>query len=551
MYQYTELDQQFIEQRVAQFRDQTQRFIIGKLDEETYKQLRLRNGLYVERLAPMLRVAVPYGVINSLQLRKLADIADRYDRGFAHVTTRQNFQLNWPSLEQAPDILADLASVQMHAIQTSGNCIRNLTSDSLAGVAGDEVEDPRPWCELLRQWAMLHPEFSYLPRKFKIAVSGSATDRIAAQVHDLALYLVRNQHDEIGFRILVGGGLGRTPVVGQFIIDFLPQRELLPYLEAILRIYNLHGRRDNIYKARLKILVRALGIAEFRRQVEIEWRGITFARPTTGWNPIEDVRARFKTHDYQILPDSAAPDPLNAANPEYLRWYRRNTQQHRVSGYRIVFLSLKNHGMAPGDISSDSMRQISDLADRYSMGEIRTSHTQNLILAQVRQVDLPTLWRALLKLGLARANIGLAEDIICCPGFDYCSLANATSIDVAEDILGRFDDATQLEVIGQLRINISGCVNACGHHHIGHIGLLGVDKRGEDWYQITLGGRSGSDTRLGRVLGPALPKKEIGQATKRIVETYLSQRRKNETFLQTLDRIGSGPFKEQVYAENL
>ena len=534
MYQYTEFDQKLIDQRVDQFRHQTERFLGGKLDEETYKQLRLRNGLYVERRAPMLRIAVPYGVLNATQLRKLADIADDYDRGYAHVTTRQNFQLNWPSLEQGPDILAELASVQMHAIQTSGNCIRNITSDPLAGVARDEVEDPRPWCELIRQWALLHPEFSYLPRKFKIAVSGSDVDRIAGQVHDIALYLVRNNNGETGFRILVGGGLGRTPVVGQFIVDYLPQRDLLTYLEAIIRVYNLHGRRDNIYKARIKILLRALGIDELRRQVNAEWEAIRATQPVPDWQPIDAIRARFELPVYEVLPGSEEPDPLNAVNPAYLNWFRRNTRPHKMSGYRIVFLSLKNHGMAPGDIGSDAMRRIADLADRYSLGEIRTSHTQNLILAQIRQADLPALWRALAKLGLARPNIGLAEDIICCPGFDYCSLANATSIDVADDILGQLDDAAQLEAIGELRINISGCVNACGHHHIGNIGLLGVDKRGEDWYQITLGGRSGRDTRLGKVLGPALPKHEVGQATKRIVDTYLSHRRGDENFLQTL-----------------
>ncbi len=547
MYAYNQVDQQLVDERVAQFRDQTARYLSGNLDEEVFKQLRLRNGLYVQRHAPMLRVAVPYGVLNSTQLRMLAHIARVYDRGYAHVTTRQNFQFNWPGLASVPDILADLAKVQMHAIQTSGNCIRNVTSDPLAGVATDELEDPRVWCEILRQWSTLHPEFSYLPRKFKIAVTGSSQDRVASQVHDIGLQLVRREDGEIGFRILVGGGLGRTPVIGKLLRAFLPRRDLLSYLDAVLRVYNLHGRRDNLYKARIKILVNSLGIDSFREQVEAEWRHDREGGLELTDDRIDAIANAFRTHRYKPLDEDPGIPGLIASNPLFASWYRQNTRSHKVSGYRIVFLSLKNHGQAPGDISDTQMQQVARLADQYSFGEIRTTYSQNLILAQVEQAQLLPLWQALVRLRLANPNIDTANDIICCPGFEFCALANTTSIDVAQDITRRFEALDRLFSLGDIKINISGCMNACGHHHVGHIGLLGVDKKGEDWYQITLGGSAGNDTSLGRVLGPAVAKQQAGRAVEIIIETYIELREPGETFLQTLRRAGPKPFKEQVY----
>lgn len=547
MYAYNQVDQQLVDERVAQFRDQTTRYLAGNLDEEVFKQLRLRNGLYVQRHAPMLRVAVPYGVLSSTQLRMLAYIARVYDRGYAHVTTRQNFQFNWPGLASVPDILADLAKVQMHAIQTSGNCIRNVTSDPLAGVAADELEDPRVWCELLRQWSTMHPEFSYLPRKFKIAVTGSSQDRVASQVHDIGLQLIRREDGEIGFRILVGGGLGRTPVIGKLLRAFLPRRDLLSYLDAILRVYNLHGRRDNLYKARIKILVNKLGIDSFRDQVETEWQHSREGSLELTDDRIDAIASAFRTHRYKSLDEDPGISGLLATNPLFANWYRQNTRLHRVRGYRIVFLSLKNHGQAPGDISDTQMQQVARLADQYSFGEIRTTYSQNLIFAHVEQAQLLPLWQALVRLRLANPNIDTANDIICCPGYDFCTLANATSIDVAEDITRRFETLDRLYAVGDIKINISGCMNACGHHHVGHIGLLGVDKSGEDWYQITLGGSAGNNTALGRVLGPAIVKQHAGRAVEIIIETYIELREPGETFLETLRRAGPKPFKERVY----
>ena len=547
MYAYNEVDQHIVDERVAQFRDQTGRYLQGNLDEEVFKQLRLRNGLYVQRHAPMLRVAVPYGVLNSSQLRMLAAIARDYDRGYAHVTTRQNFQFNWPTLESVPDILESLASVQMHAIQTSGNCIRNVTSDPLAGVAPDEIEDPRVWCELLRQWSTLHPEFSFLPRKFKIAVTGSAEDRVALQVHDIGLQMVRNEAGEVGFNVLVGGGLGRTPVIGRQLRAFLSRNDLLSYLDAVLRVYNVHGRRDNIYKARIKILVNALGIDSFRDQVEAEWQHIRDGELKLTDARIDAVTDAFSTKDYRKLRDDRNLPMLIATNPLFASWYRQNTRPHKVSGYRIAYLSLKNHGQAPGDISEQQMEQVADLADRYSLGEIRTTYSQNLIFAQVEQTQLFALWQALTRLRLANPNIGTANDIICCPGFDFCSLANATSIDVSEDITRRFEALDRLYEVGDIKINISGCMNACGHHHVGHIGLLGVDKNGEDWYQISLGGNASNHTALGRVLGPSVAKQQVGVAVETIIETYIELREVGENFIDTLQRTGTRPFKERVY----
>jgi len=547
MYAYNQVDQKIVDQRVAQFRDQTGRYLQGKLDEDVFKQLRLRNGLYVQRHAPMLRVAVPYGVLNSAQLRMLAAVARDYDRGYAHVTTRQNFQFNWPTLESVPDILELLASVQMHAIQTSGNCIRNVTSDPLAGVAPDEIEDPRIWCELLRQWSTLHPEFSFLPRKFKIAVTGSAEDRVASQVHDIGLQMVYRESGEVGFKVLVGGGLGRTPVIGKQLRAFLSRNDLLSYLDAVLRVYNLHGRRDNIYKARIKILVNALGIDSFRDQVEAEWQHIRDGELKLTDERINAVTKAFSRKDYRQLNDDRNLPMLLATNPLFATWYRQNTRPHKVAGYRIAYLSLKNHGQAPGDISEQQMEQVADLADQYSLGEIRTTYSQNLIFAQVEQMQLFALWQALTRLRLANPNIGTASDIICCPGFDFCSLANATSIDVSEDITRRFEALDRLYSVGDIKINISGCMNACGHHHVGHIGLLGVDKKGEDWYQITLGGNAGNHSALGRVLGPSVAKQQVGNAVETIIETYIELREADETFLETLQRTGSRPFKERVY----
>lgn len=548
MYAYNQIDQQVVDQRVSQFRDQTLRFLDGQLDEDVYKQLRLRNGLYVQRHAPMLRVAVPYGVLNAEQMRCLAKIARDYDRDYAHVTTRQNFQFNWPELADVPEILEELAKVQMHAIQTSGNCIRNVTSDPLAGVAPDEIEDPRVWCELIRQWSTLHPEFSFLPRKFKFAVTGSHEDRVASQVHDIGLHLVRNDLGEVGFKVLVGGGMGRTPVIGKVIQHFLPRRDLISYLEAVLRVYNLHGRRDNLYKARIKILVNAIGIDQFRKQVDAEWQIIRDSDLKLDDAHIQAVTDAFQTHQYQVLPeeDELLKRNLNT-NPIFATWYRQNTRPHKVSGYRIVYLSLKDHGLPPGDITGKQMDAVADLAEQYSRSEIRTTYSQNLVFAQVEQSVLYQLWQQLSRLKLATPNIGTVKDIICCPGFDFCGLANATSIDVSQDIMRRFDRLDQLHDVGDIRINISGCMNACGHHHVGHIGLLGVDKKGEDWYQITLGGSASNHTALGKVLGPAVAKANIGDAVEVIVQTYINLREQNETFLQTLKRVGRGPFKEQVY----
>ena len=549
MYAYSLVDQQLVDERVDQFRDQTERYLAGNLDDEVFKQLRLRNGLYIQRQAPMLRIAIPYGVLNSTQLRALAAIAREYDKGYIHVTTRQNFQFNWPSIESVPDILAELASVQMHAIQTSGNCIRNVTSDPLAGVAPDEIEDPRVWCELIRQWSTLHPEFSFLPRKFKFAVTGSSQDRVASQVHDIGLQVLRNHDGEVGFRVLVGGGMGRTPVIGKVIRQFLPRSDLISYLEAILRIYNLYGRRDNLYKARIKILVNAIGIDSFRQQVEAEWQQIRESELRLSEEHINRVTESFKIHRYQVLPahSSSLAQKLRT-NPMFASWFRQNTREHRESGYRIVYLSLKGHGQPPGDIRDRQMEAVADLADQFSFGEIRTTYTQNLVLAHVEQSQLYLLWRRLDKLKLATPNIGTVNDMICCPGFDFCSLANATSLDVSEDIMGRFDELDRLYDIGDIRINISGCMNACGHHHVGHIGLLGVDKKGEDWYQITLGGSAMNHTALGKVLGPAIAKPDIGRAVEQIIDVYIELRTPAESFLQTLDRLGHGPFKERLYA---
>ena len=544
MYVYDELDQALVEQRVAEFRDQVQRHLAGELTEEQFRPLRLRNGLYLQRHAPMLRIAVPYGLLSARQLRKLADIARRYDRGYGHFTTRQNLQLNWPQLQQVPDILAELATVQMHAIQTSGNCVRNVTADHLAGIAPDEVDDPRPYCEIIRQWATLHPEFSYLPRKFKIAVTGAAQDRAASEVHDIGLHLERRE-GKIGFRVLVGGGLGRSPAIAQQIREFLPLEELLGYLEAILRVYNRHGRRDNIHKARIKVLVKSLGIAAFREQVEADWQAARASAPCLSAAEVERVRAFFRPLPYEALTDLEVSADRE---PAYKAWYRYNTRAHRMPGYRAVFVSLKAHGAPPGDISCAQMEAVAGLAERYSFGLVRTTHSQNLLLADVRQRDLHQLWQQLAPLGLATPNIGTLTDMIACPGLDFCSLANAGTIGVARQIQQRFDDLDYLYDLGEIELKMSGCMNACGHHHVGHIGILGVDKHGEEWYQISLGGSANGHTALGQVIGPSVPQHEVAATVERIVETYRLLRAEGERFIDTLQRVGLSPFRESAYA---
>src|SRR5580658_2023900 len=545
MYQYDELDQAFVEQRVAEFREQTRRHLAGELSEEEFRPLRLRNGLYLQRHAPMLRIAIPYGLLAARQLTKLAAIARRYDRGYGHFTTRQNLQLNWPRLADVPEILAELATVQMHAIQTSGNCVRNVTADHLAGVNPEEVDDPRPYCEIIRQWATLHPEFTYLPRKFKIAVTGSKEDRAASEVHDIGLHLKRDAHGELGFTVLVGGGLGRAPMIGHVIREFLPLAELLAYLEAILRVYNRHGRRDNIHKARIKVLVKSLGPAQFREQVEREWHAGRAHAARLLPEQVERVRAFFQRQPYESLTDT---DVSQAGEAAFLAWYRYNTRAHRVPGYRAVFVSLKAHGKVPGDMTAQQMESLAALAERVSFGLIRVTHGQNLLLADVRQSDLHQVWRELQELELAMPNIGTLTDMIACPGLDFCSLANAGTLDLAGQTQKRFDDLDYLYDLGEIEIKISGCMNGCGHHHVGHIGILGVEKRGEEWYQLTLGGSANGFTALGAVIGPSLPKDEVAGAIARMVGTYRALRTEGERFVDTVRRVGLEPFKESAYA---
>jgi sulfite reductase (NADPH) hemoprotein beta-component len=546
MYQYDELDQAFVDERVREFRDQTRRHLAGELSEEQFRPLRLRNGLYIQRHAPMLRIAIPYGLLSVRQLRKLAEITRRYDRSFGHFTTRQNLQLNWPKLEEVPDILAELATVQMHAIQTSGNCVRNVTADHLAGIAPDEVDDPRPYCEIIRQWATLHPEFTYLPRKFKIAVTGSPADRAASEVHDVGLHLVRDAAGTLGFQVLVGGGLGRTPILGQLIREFLPRTEVLAYLDAILRVYNRQGRRDNIHKARIKILVKALGIERFRELVDAEYQANAAHAPRLPLDEIERVRAYFRPQPYEILADLELPQQQE---PRFAAWYRYNTRAHRVPGYRAVFVSLKAHGSVPGDMSAAQMEGLASLAERVSFGLVRATHNQNLLLADVPQHALHAVWEELERLKLAMPNIGTLTDMIACPGLDFCSLANAGTLDVARQIQAHFDDLDYLYDLGEIELKMSGCMNGCGHHHVGHIGVLGVDKHGEEWYQITLGGSaSGGASALGEVIGPSVPKHEVAATLERIVEVYRSVRADDERFIDTVQRLGIKPFKEQAYA---
>ena len=549
MYIYDEYDQQIVEDRVKQFRDQTRRFLAGELSESEFLPLRLQNGLYVQRYAPMLRVAIPYGLISARQVRKLALIARQYDKGYVHFSTRQNVQFNWPALEDVPDILAHLAEVQMHAIQTSGNCIRNTTTDQFAGVAADELVDPRPWCEIIRQWSTFHPEFAFLPRKFKIAVNGAEADRAAIGVHDIGLNVVRNEAGEIGFRVLVGGGLGRTPIVGSQICEFLPWQHLLTYLDAILRVYNRYGRRDNKYKARIKILVKALTPEVFAEKVAAEWAHTKDGPATLTQQELDRVAGHFSAPAYeQFSGDDADYLAKREAEKGFNNWALRNVHAHKVPGYAAVTLSLKPTAVAPGDADDKQLDAIADLADQFSFGELRVTHQQNLVLADVRQSDLYALWQACRKHGFATPNIGLLTDIICCPGGDFCALANAKSIPIAEAIQRTFDDLDYLHDIGDLDLNISGCMNACGHHHVGHIGVLGVDKKGQEFYQVSLGGNSGRDASIGQILGPSFSAEDMPSVMTKVIDVYIENRTPEEQFLDTFKRIGMAPFKERVYA---
>ncbi|MEJ6811931.1 MAG: nitrite/sulfite reductase [Oceanospirillaceae bacterium] len=548
MYAYNKFDQTLVDQRVEQYRDQTRRYLAGEIPEEEFRVLRLMNGLYIQRLAPMLRVAIPYGLMKSDQLRMLAQISRTYDKGYGHFTTRQNMQFNWPTLESVPDILADLAKVQMHAIQTSGACIRNTTTDPFAGVSADEIEDTRPWCELIRQWSTLHPEFAYLPRKFKIAVSGSSSDRAASQVHDVGLHLYRNEVGDMGFEVLVGGGLGRTPVIGKTLRKFLEPQELLTYLDAVLRVYNLNGRRDNKYKARIKILVNALGVDVFGAMVEAEWQLIKGQELRLPEAEIERVKGFFKAPDY--LSAMHASRDLNdtfAEHPQFAAWYKQNTRDHKQAGYRIIIVALKNQLQAPGDVNHQQMDGIAALADEFSFSELRSTHDQNLVLADVALRDLFALWLKLQDLGMARANVGTLTDMINCPGLDFCSLANAETLILSRQVNETFDDMDYLYDLGEIQLKISGCINACGHHHVGHIGILGVEKGGKQVYQFTLGGSASNDASLGKTLGRSIEQDQVVLVIGQILDVYVEQRQTDETFLQVIRRVGFAPFKERVY----
>lgn len=556
MYQYNAIDQQLVNDRVAQFRDQTRRYLAGELTEEEFLPLRLMNGLYIQRYAPMLRIAIPYGLMASYQLRKLADITEQYDKGYGHFTTRTNIQLNWVKVEEVPDILAELASVQMHAIQTSGNCIRNTTTDPYAGVNAGEVADPRPYCEIIRQWSTFHPEFTYLPRKFKIAVIGSKEDRAATMLHDIGLHIVKNDAGELGFEVIVGGGLGRTPVIGKVIREFLPEKDLLSYLDSVLRVYNQYGRRDNKYKARIKILVESMGKDAFAELVEQDWQvynqdGALTLTP----EQIEYAKSFFSSPDYQDfgadLPaiEQSLQDKL-AADSDFAAWYTHNTHAHKVAGYRIVTLSLKPYLQIAGDVTSTQMRVIADLADRYNFGEIRSTHHQNLVFSDIALGDLYDLWQALAEYNLARPNIGTLTDIIACPGFDYCALANASTLNIVDQINAHFEEVDYVHDLGDLRLNISGCMNACAHHHVGDIGILGVDKKGEYWYQISLGGSSKQDAKLGQILGRSVAMDAVASTLDDILQVYLVERQPEELFADTVARIGIEPFQARVYRDN-
>jgi sulfite reductase (NADPH) hemoprotein beta-component len=549
MYRYDQYDHQIVKERVAQYRDQVRRRLADELTEDEFRPLRLQNGLYLQRHAYMLRIAVPYGLLASRQLRMFAHIARTHDRGYGHFTTRQNLQFNWIRMEETPDILEKLASVEMHAIQTSGNCIRNITSDEFCGVAADEILDPRPYAEIMRQWSTFHPEFAFLPRKFKIAFNAAEEDRAATQVHDIGLTVVKNADGEIGFRVMVGGGMGRTPILGSVIREFLPWEHMLTYTEAIMRVYNQYGRRDNIYKARIKILVKAIGAEEFARQVEEEWLDLKDSPSTLTAEEFQRVADYFTPPAYETLP---AVDPSleqrKSENKAFSNWLARNVRPHKVPGYAIAILSLKKTGTPPGDATADQMDFVANLADRYSFGELRVTHEQNLVLADVRQSDLFALWQEAKAQGLATPNIGLLTDIICCPGGDFCALANAKSIPIAQAIAERFDNLDFQHDIGEIELNISGCINACGHHHVGNIGILGVDKDGAEWYQVSIGGAQGNNSAIGKIIGPSFSAHQMPTVVERLLQVYVRDRIEDERFIDTARRIGVAPFKEHVYA---
>ncbi len=548
MYKYDEFDSRLVTERAEQFRRQVKRRLSGELSEDQFKPLRLMNGLYLQLHAYMLRVNVPYGMLSSTQMRKLAHIARKYDRGYGHFTTRQNIQYNWIQLEQVPDLLAELAQVEMHAIQSSGNCIRNVTSDQYAGVAADELEDPRVWCEIIRQWSTLHPEFSFLPRKFKIAVTGSPNDRAAVQVHDIGLRMHRNDDGQAGFEVIVGGGQGRTPHIGKTIREWLEPEHLLSYLEAILRVYNQDGRRDNMYKSRIKILVHEIGADTFRELVETEWAELRDSELRLPQSEIDRISACFAPPDYPRRADAKTLlDSQAAARPDFAAWLHSNIAEHKVPGYAIVNISLKSLAAPPGDMTAKQMVAAADLADEYGFGELRVNHRQNLVLPDVPQEQLLELWQKLNTHGLGTANIGHVSDIVACPGLDYCSLANARSIPIAQEINARFQDLDRVHDIGELSINISGCMNACGHHHVGNIGILGVDKKGKEYYQFTLGGSSGRDAALGERTGRGFPAAEAVDAVESIIATYLRLRASDERFVDTYRRVGMEPFQEALY----
>ena len=552
MYRYTEFDQRMVDERVAQYRDQVARYLRGELTDDEFRPLRLRNGLYLQRHAPMLRLAIPYGLLSARQMRMLAHVARTWDRGYGHFTTRQNIQFNWPRLEDSPDILQALATVEMHAIQTSGNAVRNITTDPLAGVAPDEQVDPRPYCELVRQWSTFHPEFSYLPRKFKIALTGARdVDRAATAMHDIGLYLKRDGAGAVVVDVLAGGGMGRTPVVGTIIRRDLPWQHVLSYCEAILRLYNRYGRRDNLFKARIKILVRALGVEQFTREVDTEFAQLEGGAATATEAELARIAAGFEAPPYRDLPgDSQQLREQLATHPGFARWHARNVSAHRVPGHAAVTLSLKRSGTAPGDLDADRMDAVADLAERFSFAELRVTHEQNLVLADVAQSELFALWNELRALGLATPNIGLLTDIVCCPGGDFCSLANAKSLPIAQAIQERFDDADYVDDLGDLTLNMSGCINSCGHHHVGNIGILGVDKKGAEFYQITLGGDVGPDpgsTRVGSVIGPSFSAEQVPSVIAAILDQYVGLRQPEERFVETLTRVGLAPFKTAAY----
>ena len=547
MYKYDLLDQSLVDERVAQYKGQLTRFLNKELTEEEFRPLRLQNGLYIQRHAPMLRVAVPYGLLSSTQLNKLADISDKYDRGYGHFSTRQNIQFNWPKLEDTPQILKELATVEMHAIQTSGNCIRNITTDQFSGVTPDEIIDPRYLAEIIRQWSTFHPEFALLPRKFKIAITGSSRDRAIVQAHDIGLEIFSDEDNEMAIKVWVGGGLGRTPILGSVIKENLSWKHILTYSEAILRVYNLYGRRDNMYKARIKILVKALGIEKFKKLVEREWASIKDGPNTIDISEINRIKAFFSEPNYKNNKQNDLKK--HVTNKSFSQWLSRCTHSHKKEGYRSVTLSLKSNKQAPGDATADQMRAVASLADQYSFGEIRVSHEQNLILADVLEDKLYELWEKAKVQKLTTPNVGLLTDIICCPGGDFCSLANAKSIPIANSIQDLFDDMDYLHDIGEINLNISGCMNACGHHHVGHIGILGVDKDGSEWYQLTLGGNQGNFASIGKVIGPSFSEEELPGVIKKIISTFIKHRHLDEIFIDCVSRIGLQPFKEEVYGK--